>query len=179
VPERSVSGRSARESDPSPSFGPVKILALLGRIFADAHVLPATIVPVVTMVKVMTVMMVMTVVVAVAWINVIVAIAWVATETIVARFIIRIVSVEIIGRVFAIVVNIPPVPVRRFDNRVAACRNFGAGRRDRDWRSRGGHCPEAEGQATDGCDQPMFHFHGLLPFLSVQMHLQAQAIEQS
>ena len=56
-------------------------------------------------------------VVVVAWINVIVVIAWVAIGIItVARLFIRIVSVEIIGRVFAIVVSIAPAPVGRFDH---------------------------------------------------------------
>ena len=64
----------------------------------------------------MVMMTVIVAVVAVARIDVRLSIAWVATETIVARFVIRIVSVEIIGRVFAPVVGIAPAPVRRFDN---------------------------------------------------------------
>lgn len=76
--------------------------------------LPTAIVPIVAVMMVM--MTVIVAVVAVARIDVRLSIAWVATETIVARFVIRIVSVEIIGRVFAVVVGVAPAPVRRFDN---------------------------------------------------------------
>src|SRR4029077_1914470 len=104
---------------------------------------------------------VMVAVVAVAWIGIIVVIAWVEIGITVVGLVIRIVPVEIIGRVFAIIISIAPAPVRRLDNRAAVYRRCGSGRYAGDRRSRGGHCPESQRQATAGCTEPMLHFHGL------------------
>jgi putative transposase len=123
-------------------------------------VLPATIIPIMT-VTVAVVVVAWINVIVVAWINVIGVIAWVAIGITVARLFIRIVSVEIIGRVFAIIVSIATAPVRRFDNRVAVCRQFKLARRDGDRLSCGGQGPESQRQATDGCTEPTLDFHGL------------------
>src|SRR5215468_7123991 len=108
-------------------------------------------------------MVVMVMMVAIARINVIIVVARVGIRIPVAWDVIRVVSGKTIGIVFVImvsIINIVPAPMRRFDNRVAVCRNFGAVRRGGDRRGRGGHCPEGQRQTTAGCTEPMLQFHG-------------------
>src|SRR5262245_17241336 len=116
---------------------------------------------VVPIVSVMEMMVAMVVRVAVARISVIVVIAWIDVGIPVVALVIGIVSVEIVVRVLAPIVAIAPAPVRRFDHRAAVGRNFGAARHARDRRSRSGHCPEHQGEATDRRPEPMLYVHGL------------------
>src|SRR5262245_65529057 len=96
-------------------------------------------------------MVVMVMVVAIARINVIIVVARVGIRITIAWLVIRIVSGKTIGIVSVImvsIINIVPAPMRRFDNRVAVCRNFGAVGRGRDRRGVGGHWQEGETAAT-------------------------------